>query len=198
MRKIAIATAAAALLLGLSAGTASAHDDTYRSQSRFPHPAERGADVRWRAPANQVVRVDLNRRYFDETIALRRLLGLDRDYRGYDVRSVNVRLRPHRGRASFDLLADGQVVDQSHRRDGGQIELRPGDENTLGRDLNRLQLAVRGRVYIESISVELRAPRRGEHHRPIHRTGYDQRGGDAAGQIVRIILDQIELADGRH
>lgn len=198
MRKLAIATTAVALMLGLGAGTASAHDNNRGWQSRFPHPVQRGVEMGRRAPTSQVVRVDLHRRVFDETIPLRRLLGLDRDYRGYDVRSVNVRLRPDRGRASLDLLADGRVVDRSRRRDGGNIELRTGHENTLGRDLSRLQLAVRGRTYIESISVELRAPRRGDHGRVIHRTEYHPRGGDAAAQIVRIILGQMQIADGRH
>ena len=199
MRKLAIATAAAAMIAGLGMGTAAAHDE--RGWNRHDHRhIERGADVRRHHGRTEVVRVGLHRRYFDEAIPLRRLLGLDRDYRGYKVQSVTVQVRPHKSRGRLALIANGQVVDRARTREGRRIELRPDDARTLGRDLGRLQLGVRGRAYIDSIQVKLRAPRYGRGHGPVHRTKNDrrERQPDIAEQVVRIILDQIEIADGRY
>ncbi len=199
MRKLAIAAAATAMMLGLGAGTASAHDDR-NWQPNTQHHWKRYEDVRRYPRATEVVRVGIHRRYFDEKIPLRRLLGLDRAYRGYKVQSVTIKVRPQRTRARLALLANGHVVDRARARHTRRIELTPDDERTLGRDLQRLQLAVRGRAYIDSIQVKLRAPRHDRKRRPVHRTSHDHRHQtpDLAEQVVRIILDQIEVADRRY
>ncbi len=200
MRKLAIATAAATLILGMGAGTASAHDERGWNPRSQHYRIERPEQLRRHKPASEIVRVGLHRRYFDEAIPLRRLLGLGRDYRGYRVQSVTVKVRPHRTRARLGLLVNGEMVDRARARDTRRIELRPDDDRTLGRDVGRLQLAVRGRAYIDSIQVKLRPPRHPRRAGPVHRTGHDHRkpAPDVAEQVVRIILDQIEIADGRY
>jgi len=204
MRKLAIATTAIALILGLGASAASAGDRSgFKFQSnhqRTIHQTQRPADMRRRGPATQIVRVDVHRRYFDEKIPLRRLLGLDRDYRGYRIKSVTVKVRPNRTRARLALIANGQVVDRARASHTRRIELTLRGERTLGRDLNRLQLAVRGRAYIESIQVKLRAPRHDRRGRRFYRTSYDPRTRtpDVTEQIVRIIFSQIDLSGGRY
>jgi len=209
MRKLAIATTAAALILGLGTGAASADESrgyTFQSNHQAAnhqtarHQTERRSDVRRRGPAIETVRVGVHRRYVNEAIPLRRLLGLDRDYSGYRIQSVTVKVRPHRTRARLALLANGQVVDRARASHTRRIELTPSGDRTLGRDLNRLQLAVRGGAYIDSIQVKLRAPRHDRGGRHVHRTSHDRRveSPDVTEQVVRIILGQIELADGRY
>ena len=200
MRKLAIAATATAMILGLGTGAASAHDNGRGVRPHFHSQSERRGEVRRHAPNTEIVRVGVHRRYFDERIPLRRLLGLDRDYRGYRIQSVTVNVRPNRTRARLALLANGRVVDRARARHTRRIKLTPDDDRTLGRDLNRLQLSVRGRAYIKSIQVKLRAPRPKHGRRHVHRTGHDHRreNGDLAEQVVRIILDQIEVADGRY
>lgn len=200
MRKLTIAAAATAMILGLGTGVASAHDNDRGVRPHSHSQSDRRHDVRRNAPNTEVVRVGVHRRYFDESIPLRRMLGLDRQYRGYRVQSVTIKVRPHRTRARLALLANGHVVDRARARHDRRIELRPDDDRTLGRDLNRLQLSIRGRAYIDSIQVKLRAPRHDRKRRHVHRTGHDRRHQtpDLAEQVVRIILDQIEVADGRY
>ena len=200
MRRLAMATTAVAMILGLGAGTASADSNRGWKSRHHDHRTEQRIDARRHARDTEIVRVGVHRRYFDTTIPLRRLLGLGRDYRGYRIQSVTVKVRPHRTRARLALLANGHVVDRARARHSRRIELRPDHDRTLGRDLGRLQLYVHGRAYIDSIQVKLRAPR--HHRRPhkVHRTTHDHRvkGPDLAEQVVRIILGQIEVADGRY
>lgn len=203
MRKLAIATTAVALILGLGAGAASAdqrHGWNSKSHEQVArHQMDRRGDVRRRGPAIETVRVSVRRRYANEAIPLRRLLRLDRDYRGYRIQSVTVKVRPNRTRARLALIANGRVVDRARARHTRRIELTPQGGRTIGRDLKRLQLAVRGRAYIDSIEVKLRAPRHDRRRTPrVSRTSYDIRTPDVAEQVVRIILGQIELADGRY
>lgn len=202
MRKLAIATTAIALVLG--AGSVSADEGrgwkAPSNQQTAHSRADRRADVRRHGPAVEVVQVGLHRRYFDETIPLRRLLNLDRDYRGYSIQSVTVKVRPHKSRGRLALLANGQVVDRARAGEARRIQLTPNDDRTLSRDLNRLQLAVRGRAYIDSIQVRLSPPRHQRRGPQVHRTNRNHRveSPDLAEQIVRIILGQIEVADGRY
>ncbi len=200
MRKLTMATAATAMILGLGANAASADEGRGWNSRSHDHPAERHANIRHHRPAVEVVRVGVHRRYVHERISLRRLLGLDRDYRGYRIQSVTVKVRPNRTRARLALLADGPVVDRARARHARRVELRPDDNRTLGRDLNRLQLAVRGSAYIDSIQVKLRAPRHDQRRQHARRTTHDHRHQtpDLAEQVVRVILDQIEVADGRY
>lgn len=200
MRKLTLAATALAMILGVGASAASADERRSWTSRHHDRQTERPAKVRRHAPATEVVRVGVHRRYFDESIPLRRLLGLDREYRGYRIQSVTVKVRPHRSRARLALVANGRVVDRARARHARRIELRPDDDRTLGRDLNRLQLSVRGRAYIDSIQVKLRAPRHHQRRRNVHRTSHDHRthGPDLAAQVMRIILNEIEVADGRY
>ncbi len=168
-----------------------------------------------------MLRVDLNRRYWNESIPLRRLLGLGPDYRGYRVQSVTVKLRSPRRHhyrhnshyggghghfqhrpARLSLLTNGYVADRARAGGSRRIKLYPGENDVLGREIGRMQLAVRGRAFIDSIKVELSPPRprhfkgRGRGHRA-NGDNYDV-NEHLAATVFRIILNNIELADGRH
>jgi len=203
MRKLAIAATTVAMILGASSASAD-QDRNRRVQSNHQtahHQIDRRSEVRRRAPAVEVVKVGLHRRYFDESIPLRRLLGLDRAYRGYRIQSVVVKVRPHKSRGRLALLANGYVVDRARAGRDRRIVLRPDHDRTLGRDLNRLQLLVRGRTYIDSIKVKLEPPRRHRRGPYIDRTSHDRhqdKQPKLAEAIVRIILGQVEVADGRY
>ncbi|MBO6783360.1 MAG: hypothetical protein JJ899_08850 [Alphaproteobacteria bacterium] len=174
MRKFTIAAAALSLAIGLGAGGAQAdnkrdrdhggsrnhverhaHSDHYERRGGYHRDHDRG----YRRGRMEIVSVRLHRRYAHETIPLRRLLELDGAYRGYKVREVTVVLRPHRSRGPLALVANGEVVDRARPREGRVLRLTPDDDRTLGRDLRRLQLDVRGRAFIDRIDVKLRAPR---------------------------------------
>ena len=196
MRKLAIATTAIAMILG--AGAASVDQDRGRreqsNQQTAHHQVDRRSDVRRHAPKVEIVKVGLHRRYFDEFIPLRRLLNLDRSYRGYSVQSVIVKVRPHRSRGRLALIANGYVVDRARAREFRRIELTPDSDRTLGRDLNRLQLLVRGRAYIDSIQVKLRAPRHNRRAPNVHRTSdnHHERYPELTEELLRIVLGQME------
>lgn len=196
MRKFAIATTAIAMILG--AGVASADSDRGRrvqsNQETAHHQIDRRSEARRRAPAVEIVKVGLHRRYYDEAIPLRRLLNLGRDYRGYRIQSVIVKVRPHRSRGRLALLANGYVVDRARAGEYRRIELRPDGDRTLGRDLNRLQLLVRGRAYIDSIQVKLRAPRHGRRAPQVHRTSdnHHELYPKLTEELLRIVAGQME------
>lgn len=158
MRKFTIAAAALSIALGLGAGAA--HADNNRNSG---HGAKRGhveQQVHNRHQRHQIETVSarVHQRYANETIPLRRLLDLDRSYRGYRVREVAVFLRQDASRGPIRLITNGEVVDQARPREGRVLRLRTGDDRTLGHDLNRLQLNIPGRAYIQRIEVTLRAP----------------------------------------
>jgi hypothetical protein len=205
MRKLAIATTAIALILG--AGAASADQNRGWNTQSDRQTAHRQVDRRAAVPRHargvEVVKVGLHRRYFDETIPLRRLLNLDRDYRGYRIQSVVVKVRPQKSRGRLALVANGHVVDRARSGQTRRIELTPDGDRTLGRDLRRLQLNVRGRAFIDSIQVKLRPPRHQRRGWDVHRTSHDHgdkrdRNPELAEQIVRIILGQVEVSGERY
>ena len=85
----------------LGAGAASVDQDRGRREQSNQQTAHHQVDRRSDAPKVEIVKVGLHRRYFDEFIPLRRLLNLDRSYRGYSVQSVIVKVRPHRSRGDW-------------------------------------------------------------------------------------------------
>lgn len=204
MRKLALATTATALILGLGTSAVSADQarggKAHNHKQVEKHQTERHSDARRRGPAVETVKVGVHRRYLDETIPLRGLLGLDRDYRGYRIQSVVVKVRPNKTRARMALVANGRVVDRTRASHIRHVELTPRHGRTIGRDINQLQLAVRGRAYIDSIQVKLRAPQHKGRAPQLSRVSHDTHPNnpDLAKQIVRVIFGQIDLANSRH
>jgi hypothetical protein len=116
-------------------------------------------DRRYRAPRREVLTVPLRERFRNETLPLRKLLGLGPSYAGYKIKSVQVTLKPRRNRGRLLLLVNGHPVDGSRVRGAQMIELRPGHDKVLGRELHSLKLAVQGKASIERIRVEIVRPR---------------------------------------
>ncbi len=178
MRQFTIAAAALSLAIGLGAGGAHADKNRDRNHGVKQHHVEkhahndrRGRHGGYRHGGTETVSVRLHRRYQHESLPLRRLLDLDGQYRGYKVREVTVVLRPNRSRGPIALVANGDVVDRARPREGRVLRMKLDDNRTLGRDLRKLQLDVRGKAFIDRIDVKLRAPRghhaavrQGSHH----------------------------------
>ncbi len=164
-----------------------------------PH---RGAHSRHEMGLHPVttISVDLNERARDEVIPLRRLLDIDRRYRGYRLGKVVVHLRPRQRSSRLSLLVDGQIVDSAAARDRHRVVLRPRSREIFGHTTGRLRLAVEGPLFIEGIDVQLwpSAVAARRHHR-VHDRVHD-RGDYQREQIRRIRseLVRILLAQARH
>ncbi|MDH5749656.1 MAG: hypothetical protein OEY85_10145 [Rhodospirillales bacterium] len=121
----------------------------------------------WNGTEEKTIRI--GRIVQNETLPLRRLLGLDRKFLGYRVETVTVRIhsRPdrHMARGALRLIADGAVAD--HKRAGFERDVRlvPWNGGVIGRDFRTLRLDVRGRVRVRSIRVTLSRPSHGRHGR---------------------------------
>lgn len=134
----------------------------------------------------------LNRRISNETLPLRQLAGIGENYRGYVVHSVVVETRRGLGQAELSLLADGREEDRAYASQG-IIELVPRYATVIGQDIRSLQLAVRGSVNIDSITVNLIEESRGG--RP-GRPGRPDRNMEVPLNVYRRMLgnDRLDLA----
>ncbi len=91
-----------------------------------------------------------------ETLPLRSLMDLDRDYRGMNIAKVVVSGESIYGASQGRLMVNGSQVGRTEtfsrfRRD---IEfVLPNSSDTLGNEIRTLQLDLTGEIYIESIEV---------------------------------------------
>ncbi len=90
----------------------------------------------------------------DETLPLRQMMALDNSYWGYYVDRVEVRVRSTGRYADLRLLINGWPEDQTPIV-GYLNTLSVRGYKAIGRDIERLQLEVRGAQFIESITVYL-------------------------------------------
>ena len=177
-----------ALALGLSLAPVANADG--------PH---RGAHSRHDVGLHPVttISVDLDERARDEVIPLRRLLDIDKRYRGYRLHKVVVHLRLRQRPSRLSLLADGEVVDSGRARDRRRVVLRPHSREIFGQTTGRLQLAVEGAVFIEGIDVQLRpSPLASRRHHRVHHRGDDHREHmrRVQSELVRILLARARYA----
>lgn len=102
----------------------------------------------------------------NEFLPLRRLADIDMHYRGFNVQSVQVIMRPTRyGNANLRLIINRHIQDERSVYNETSLMLFPNGYAEIGEDVNSLQLDVRGEVYIERVQVELvRSSNGGGHH----------------------------------
>lgn len=100
----------------------------------------------------------LNRVYRNETLPLRRLADIDRNFRGFNVERVLIvtrsGIRPTQ--TNLQLLMNGYVEAERTVYSEPQVVLMPRGINQIGDEANSLQLRVNGEIYIERVIVELR------------------------------------------
>lgn len=129
----------------------------------------RNAPVRPNPPAIEdkveQKRIVLNRRVQNETLALRQLMGLDQKYRGYNVQRVVVDVIRSGPRSLMTLEINGRSED-SVAAPSGQVILKTGPMKELGTEVQSLQLAISGNVFINSITVFMKDKDRGGPVRP--------------------------------
>jgi len=159
------------------------------------------------------VSVVIDEKVGNEVIPLRRLLDLDNRYRGYKVQKVVVRLKPRNRHGRLSLLVDGRVMDRASTRGVNEIVFKPDHREILGHTTRRLQLAMKGKAHIRSISVQIRPTRslwkaktsrhdrdykRQRDHRPIKtRHGNDNNDGFSkhlAIELTRILAEHNRQA----
>lgn len=91
----------------------------------------------------------------NETLSLERLTGLSEfSDRGAEIESVEVILRDRNARAELALLADGfGIARESYP--SNVVVLYPNRRLEIGRDFRRLDLQVRGIVFIDQVVIRL-------------------------------------------
>lgn len=144
----------------------------------FSNSGIANADSRWSNPdrSHTVIRSDqrrynrhidrslvlerrVNQRVRNETISLRRLMGIGKSYRGRRIEAVVVTLAPRRARGKVSLMVNGHSVDRERLGDRHVIRLDPGHRAVVGKTVRSLNLNVRGKATIKKIKVRLSAPR---------------------------------------
>lgn len=185
-----------ATLLAVALGTAAS--PAAMAGGNWHHGQDRhGKSEYYHDRKNQDVEVHLHQKVRNEVLPLRKILGLNDRYRGYDVRKIVIDLKPKHRAKRLSLVADGHIVDSERARNKHKVVLRLDDDRTLGRDLRRLQLEVDGTAYIHSITAKLEAPKyRQKHSRKHHHGSEKQSSTDyedevyekLAAEIVRILV----------
>ncbi|MEQ1724058.1 MAG: hypothetical protein ABL930_12855 [Pseudobdellovibrio sp.] len=121
---------------------------------------------------SEVKTIWIGRAVYNETLPLRALAGIGRQYDGWEVVSVRANTRPNSPyRTEVSLLSDGRVV-ASQVNPGYQINLVPQVRTVLD-DRSNLKLNIGGETYIEDIMIEIRY-NGGGYNPPPTNPGYGQ------------------------
>lgn len=104
---------------------------------------------------NTVLRVQIQRSVYNQTLDLRALFGLYNQYQGYRVVSVSASTTPNSPAVTIaNLLVNGYVM-ASERNPGYEIYLAPDERVRLDNSGTRVQLGIQGSTYIQEIQIEL-------------------------------------------
>lgn len=191
------------------AGISSANADeqstyNHNSRSSAPYQTAHSDDGHgFKKQSNRIViSRKLNRRVVNDTLPVRKLLDLDRSYRGYRVKTVRVKVKPHRSHGRIKLLVNGHTVDRDRIDENKWITLRTDGDKTIGRDLRSLKLRIRGKALIKNVEVTLAKPRRPRHHAAAGRAGAANDTpntvkyshiDDPVFRILRVILHDVKI-----
>lgn len=186
-----------ALALGPAAAPPAMADPPWASQHAEQH-------ARWddrphtvhkhdRNSRTEIITAVLNDRFRDDVLPLRRLLGLGPRYNGYRIDKVVVRTAPRGGRQDIALVGDGLTLDREPVLHRETVILKPRNRTILGETVDRLQLAIDGRVKIRSIDIHLkpqnRAARPGNRDTdPAEARDFDRLADALAAEIARILV----------
>jgi len=142
---------------------------------------------------SKVLEKSIDRRLKNTTLPLRRIFDLGRDYKGYRIDAVMVKLGAKKRRGRVKLRVNGRVVDRKRAGDGRVLWLRPGDANVIGRGVNSLQLEIDGKMYVRDIKIKMTRLSKRRHSSIDHRYApvATEVGPKEAERIARLILRQI-------
>lgn len=126
--------------------------DPYRPDPYRPDPYR--PDPYRPDPRNEeVVSAYIHRYVTNETLALRQLLDLDRNYRGRVLQAVEVEFSMPARPVVIDLLVDGMVVTSQTVYDRSDLRMYLPDDYRIGTDVRTLRLRVRGSLYVREVRV---------------------------------------------
>ena len=108
----------------------------------------------WNVPTQvDTINIGIDRYVGNEVLPLRQLGNITPQYNGRNLRSVVVEITPWGPPGQVQLLVNGQVVDAGYTNGKQRVELRPGQLNTFGQEIQSLQLRTVGFVSIDDIEV---------------------------------------------
>jgi len=104
---------------------------------------------------NTVLRVQLQRSVYNQTLDLRALFNLYNQYTGYRVVSVSASTTPNSPAVTIaNLIVNGYVM-ASERNPGYEIYLAPQERVRLDNSGTRVSLGIQGSTYIQELQIEL-------------------------------------------
>lgn len=148
----------------------------------------------YKKPSRQhVLEKRINRRVKNTTLPLRRIFGLGRDYNGYRIDAIMVKLGSKKRRGRVKLRVNGHVVDRKSVGNGRVLWLRPGDVDVIGRGLKTLQLEFDGKMFVKDVKIKMTRISKRRHSTLKHRyaPASSDLGSQEAAEIARIILRQL-------
>ncbi|MFT6580690.1 MAG: hypothetical protein ACJAU6_001119 [Alphaproteobacteria bacterium] len=142
---------------------------------------------------SKVLKKKIDRRLKNITLPLRRIFDLGRDYKGYRIDAVMVKLGAKKRRGRVKLRVNGHVVDRKNVGDGRVLWLRPGSANVIGQGLNSLQLEIDGKMYVRDVKVKMTRLSNRRHSAVGYRytPAATELGSREAESIAQLILRQI-------
>jgi hypothetical protein len=104
---------------------------------------------------NTVLRVQLQRSVYNQSLDLRRLFNLDSNYTGYRVVSVSASTTPNSPAVTIASLVVNGFVMASERNPGYEVYLAPQERVRLDNVGTRVTLDIFGSTYIQELQIEL-------------------------------------------
>lgn len=104
-------------------------------------------------PQYQTISISIDRYVGNETLPLRQLGNIDQRYNGQTLRSVRVEINPWGQPGQVQLLVNGQVVAAGNTAGKQAVELRPGQWDVFGSEIQTLQLRTVGFVSIDDVEL---------------------------------------------
>lgn len=150
----------AVAFVGLIASTQVAHADT-----QWNNPNNNGywqtarADTAHRENYTdrhqKTLKKNVHKKVRNTAVPLKRLFDLSRDYAGYRVDAVIVKLNPGGAKGRMKLMVNGRAVDGQSIRGRRVIRLDVNKRTVIGSNMKSLRLDVKGKAFIKDIKVKL-------------------------------------------
>ncbi len=166
----------------------------------FPFPFPGGPGHRPDRPDRDLVYQTLRQEYRGQNVLpLRQILNLGPEYRGQEIRAVVLRAATAAGRGQAVVTVNGSPVTAAQtvgtNVDTYRFQL-PEYANELGREIQQLQLEIRGNFFVEGVGVRMgRGDGGGFPGRPIRETIQINR--EFRGDQTLYLADYVNLAQYR-
>ncbi len=165
----------------------------------FPFPFPGGPGHRPDRPDRDLVYQNIRQQYRGENVLpLRQILNLGPEYRGQQIRAVILRAATAAGRGQAVVTVNGSPVTGTQiigtNMDTYRFQL-PEWANELGREIQQLQLEIRGNFFVEGVGVKMGRNDGGFPGRPVRETIQINR--EFRGDQTLYLADYVNLAQYR-